>query len=241
MTVELYMGDCLDVMPMLSVPVQAVVTDPPYLNDDTQIESCHPGVTERSESTVSVGMPWGYSLDWIDAAARFDPLHWIVFCNYRMLGGVCSKLEQIAKLSGVFVWRKSNAPRMARPVPRLDCEFIVWARSDKATCGNMREFKSMVIDVPMLQAGCFATERILQPGSGKAAHPTQKPLAVVEPFVRRLGVKSVIDPFLGTGTTGEACILNGVDFVGIEDKPDYFAIAQKRIHDAQLQMPMWKC
>jgi len=214
-----------------------VVTDPPYLTGNAQVPIRGRGVAAPRCDTDSVGLPWGYSLDWIDAAARLEPLHWVVFANYRMLGGLITKLEQYANLSCVFAWRKSNAPRMARPVPRLDCEFIFWARSEAATCGQMREFTSMVIDVPMPQAGCFASERILCADSMKAAHPTQKPLDVVRPFVERLtDAQTILDPFMGTGTTIEACAWADKAAVGIEIDPDYFAIAEKRITEAQLQM-----
>jgi hypothetical protein len=162
-------------------------------------------------------------------AAALDPSHWIVFANYKMLGGLCVALERHAEISAIFTWRKSNAPRMTRPVPRLDCEFIVWARRAGASCGRMGEFQSLVIDVPMLQAGCFADERVLMPCSGQAAHPCQKPLKVVEPFIARLPVKSVLDPHMGSGTTGVACVRTGRDFIGIEKHEPYFRIAERRI------------
>ncbi len=95
----------------------------------------------------------------------------------------------------------------------------------------------MVIEVPMPQAGCFATERILCPGSKKAAHPTQKPIAIVRPFIERLteAGQMVLDPFAGTATTGVACVQTGRSFIGMEIDPHYFAIAQKRIAEAQMQ------
>jgi len=234
--VRLYLGDCLDVLRTLpDRSVDAVVTDPPYLTGDARVPIRGHGVVDRQKDSVSVGLPWGYSLDWLHAVARLRPHHWVVFCNYRMLGGICSMLEQYAEVSTVFTWRKSNAPRMTRPVPRLDTEFIVWARAKGATCGRMGEFESAVLDVPMPQAGCFASERILAAGSGKAAHPCQKPIAVVRPFIDRLPVATVLDPFMGSGTTGIACIQTGRRFIGIEIEPAYYAIAEKRIAEAQMQ------
>ena len=46
----------------------------------------------------------------------------------------------------------------------------------------------------------------------------------------------ILDPFMGSGTTGVACVQTGRNFIGIEIDPTYYAIAEKRIHDAQLQM-----
>jgi len=211
----LYCADCLDVLPTLG-KVDAVVTDPPYLTTNAEIEYEHAGVAKRTSPTHTVGTPWGYSLDWINLCG--EPSHWVLYANYQMLGGVHGAISNLAQISCVFTWRKSNAPNMTRPVPRLDCEFIVWARSSRAKCDRMGEFKSMVLDVPMPQGGCMATERILEPGSGKSAHPCQKPLAVVLPFVDRIGSHedTVLDPFTGSGTTGVACIRLGRKFTGIE-------------------------
>ena len=223
--IKLYCADCMDVLPHLS-GIDAVVTDPPYLTGEACVPIAGHGVAKRIDETLSVGNPWGYSLDWIDAAKHLNASHWFVFANYKMLAGVCAKLDP----SAVFIWRKSNAPRMTRPVPRLDCEFVVWSRS--GTCDRMGEFDSLVVDVPMLQAGCFATERILEVNSGKAAHPCQKPLAVVIPFIDRVNAGTILDPFLGSGTTGVACVKLGRKFIGIEKEPRYFEISVKRIERA---------
>ena len=241
MSVELHLGDCLDVMRgMDDGSVDAVIADPPYLTGDARVPIRGRGVVARRTESESVGIPWGYSVEWMHEAARLMPKHWIVFCHYLMLGDVCSILARYAKVSAVFTWLKRNAPRMTRPVPRLDTEFIVWARANGARCGRMGEFTSTVIDVPMLQAGCFATERILKPDSGEAAHPCQKPLAVVQPFVDRLPIKSVLDPHMGTGTTGVACVRAGRRFIGVDNDPVSYAIAERRIAEAQMQPPLWE-
>jgi hypothetical protein len=65
-------------------------------------------------------------------------------------------------------------------------------------------------------------------------HPTQKPLEVMEFVVLRTS-GTVLDPFMGSGTTGVACARLGRCFVGIEIDPGYFAIACRRIEQAQRQ------
>jgi len=236
MDYELHCGDCLDILPTLRAgSVDAVVTDPPYLTAESGVRiGGNGGVAKTFVNSTVIGMPWGYSLDWIAACARLKPQHWIVYCNSFMLGGLIVELEKYAKLGTVFTWRKSNAPNPTRNVPRFDCEYIVWAKDPRATNVRAREFTSQVLDVPMPQAGCFATERLIVDG-GRALHPTQKPIAVVRPFVHRLTERgwTVLDPFLGTGTTGVACRMEGRRFIGIELDPTYFAIAQRRIANAQ--------
>jgi DNA modification methylase len=48
----------------------------------------------------------------------------------------------------------------------------------------------------------------------------------------------VLDPFMGSGTTGVACVQTGRDFIGIEIDPGYFKIAERRIKEAQAQMAL---
>lgn len=238
MSYSLILGDCLEVMPTLEAgSIDAVVTDPPYLTRESGVPIRGNSAGRIYEVTDSVGLPWGYSLDWIDEVARLQPKHWFVFCIGQMLSTLLPALERHVKFGEVFIWRKPNSSPMARNVPRLDCELIVWMKHPKATNGRAKEFRSLVIDVPFLQAGCFATERILMSDSKKAAHPTQKPLDIVWPFVQRFTEpgQTIIDPFMGTGTTGVVCLKEGRNFIGIEIDEGYFKIAQKRLEDAAAQ------
>jgi DNA modification methylase len=63
-----------------------------------------------------------------------------------------------------------------------------------------------------------------------AYHPTQKPVALMEWCLAFLpDATTILDPFMGSGTTGVACVRTGRKFIGIELDPGYFAIAVKRI------------
>lgn len=229
--ITIYHGDCISVLPTLP-PVDLVLTDPPYLQDEVGVPIRGRGVAKPICDSESVGMPWDYSLDWMELAS---PCHWIVFGNYRMVGGLTAALEVRHKLGCIFTWRKPNAPHMARPVPRFDCEFIVWARHKSASCERMGEYTSMVIDMPNLQSGCFATERITEADSGKASHPTQKPLKIIRPFIERLNAQTTLDPFMGTGTTLLAAKDLGRRAIGIEIEERYCEIAAKRLQQQVLE------
>jgi DNA modification methylase len=67
-------------------------------------------------------------------------------------------------------------------------------------------------------------------------HPTQKPIAVMEWCLKQASMpETVIDPFMGSGTTGIACGNLGRRFIGIEVEPHYFQVACERIENAQRQ------
>lgn len=71
-------------------------------------------------------------------------------------------------------------------------------------------------------------------------HPTQKPLRVMRWCLEQAGLPSVtLDPFMGSGTTGVACMNLGRKFIGIEIEPKYFDIACERIENAQRQHRMF--
>jgi len=67
-------------------------------------------------------------------------------------------------------------------------------------------------------------------------HPTQKPVALMEWCLSFLpDAETILDPFMGSGTTGVACVNLGRKFIGIEKEPEYFDIACQRIQDAMDQ------
>jgi len=82
------------------------------------------------------------------------------------------------------------------------------------------------------------TDVVHAPRTGNSEHPTEKPVYLMEQFIGwTKGV--VVDPFMGSGTTGVACMNLQREFVGIEIEPKYFDIACRRIEDAQRQSRMF--
>jgi len=81
----------------------------------------------------------------------------------------------------------------------------------------------------------------LSPAGLQKDHPTQKPLALMAWCIDRLPTeaKTILDPFMGSGTTGVAAISLGRQFVGIEIEPRYFDIACKRIAEATKQTDLF--
>jgi len=77
-------------------------------------------------------------------------------------------------------------------------------------------------------------------GTMKNNHPTVKPVKLMEYLVRLITPKggTVLDPFMGSGTTGIACKSEGFEFIGIELDEDYFEIAKKRIEQHKVQIPL---
>lgn len=113
-----------------------------------------------------------------------------------------------------LVWDKQNSGDFA------DCE-LAWTNLPKAVRRIYWRWNGMI-----------------RKGSDERVHPTQKPVGVMRWCLEQLpsDAKLICDPFMGSGTTGVACVREGKSFVGIEREPVYFEAAIKRIRDA-LQTP----
>ena len=72
-----------------------------------------------------------------------------------------------------------------------------------------------------------------------ASHPTQKPIEIMEWSVLQLDAQTILDPFMGSGTTLVACAKLGRKGIGIEIDPDYFDIACERVRKAYDQPDMF--
>ena len=82
------------------------------------------------------------------------------------------------------------------------------------------------------------TDVVKAPRTGNDEHPTEKPVYLIEQMLG-WSTGDVLDPFMGSGTTGVACMNLGRKFIGIEIEPKYFDIACRRIEDAQRQERMF--
>lgn len=111
-----------------------------------------------------------------------------------------------------LVWDKLNGD-----TDFADCE-LAWTNLPKA-----------VRRIRYLWNGCMRMERDVE-----RVHPTQKPVGVMRWCLQQLpkDAVTICDPFMGSGTTGVACVLEGKKFIGIEREPQYFEAAIKRISDA---------
>jgi DNA modification methylase len=224
----LYLGDCLEILPTLG-KVDAVVTDPPYQNMRGGMAiNFNSGVGRHHKGSRTVGNEWDASLLWFPLvwdAVRFGL---IAFCSWHDV----DLLKQAARAEAValITWFKRNAMPSAAAAPHFCTEFA-WAFK-KAPGLNWRALDTHY-DFPNLVTGCMTTERIVD-ATGAATHPTQKPVALLSEFLK-VGGDTILDPFMGSGTTGVACAKLGRKFIGIEIEPKYFDIACKRIEEAYRQ------
>lgn len=135
-------------------------------------------------------------------------------------------------------WNEMEAP----PVPMPCVAKHIWHRSN----ANGRPYE-MIYEYNIdgikrrsqVKAHCHIHSGVGAGSFEYAGHPTQKPVAVMEWLLcltqEWKNCKTILDPFLGSGTTAVACIKTGRRFLGFEIDPGYYEIARKRIEAEQAQ------
>ena len=201
----LYLGDCHEILPTLG-KVDAVITDPPYgINHPTDYKSRGRG---KLAATTDYAPIHGDD-------KPIDPAPWIN--GPCVLWGGNYIANNLPPSSGWLVWDKRTQNDVGVN-DQSDGE-LAWTNCVK----GVRIFRHM------WNGFWRDSER------GTAWHPHQKPVALLEWCVKRVPGETILDPFMGSGTTGVACMNLGRKFIGIEIESKYFDIACRRIEGAQRQ------
>jgi len=206
--IKLYLGDCLEVMRTMPDKSVDVLTDPPYgVNRDKGFEGFGGFGTPIARRQ--------YQGDWDDQRpdkVYFDEL--LRVANTAMVFGGNYFSDYLPVGKHWVVWdKKQTMPTFG------DCE-LVWT--------NVK--RNSVKWITREWNGLLGKEE-------KREHATQKPLKIIKWLIVNYTKEgdTILDPFMGSGTTGVACVQTGRNFIGIEIDPTYYAIAEKRIMDAQQQ------
>jgi DNA modification methylase len=211
----LYHGDCLEILPRLP-RVDAVVTDPPYgMNWNTDSTRFTGG--QRDIGRGDGRDDWGLIHQ---DAKPFDPSPWLVFPKVVLWGA--NHYAQRLPVGTTLVWVKKDDHLFGTFLS--DAE-IGWQKGGYGVYLHRKNFPPP----------CRIAE-----GGGETTHPTQKPISLMQWCINRVAPAEIIlDPFMGSGITGVACMNLGRKFIGIEIERKYFDIACERIDQAQRQGRMF--
>jgi DNA modification methylase len=217
----LYLGDCLEVMPALG-NVDAVVTDPPYELSASGPGASHFGMSlSKFDGLAYKKIVTGINYDKVLGAINkiCKPFNLFCFCSNKQISKLMSANEREGRATTLLAWHKTNSAPFANGVWRGDIEYIVHARAKGATFNGGALEKTKIIPHPIVI---------------DSAHPTVKPQPVIQRLMRNASDfgQTILDPFMGSGTTLVACAKLGRKGIGIELDPDYFEIACKRVQAA---------
>ena len=209
--IDLRLGDCLELMREIpDASIDAVITDPPY------------GIGENNKKNLSRGKlakskDYG-DFDW--DKSRIGQTHFQLMrrvSKHQVIFGGNYYTDYLPPSASWIVWDKLNGTN-----DFADCE-MAWTSHKRAA----RMFRYM-------------WNGMLKQKPEQRFHPTQKPLDLLLWIVANYTNEgdTILDPFMGSGTTGVACARLNRNFIGIEINPQYFEIAKRRIAEAQAQLTL---
>lgn len=220
---ELYQGDCLEVMKNIeNESIDMIAIDPPY---KLASGGCKGGLKvvfntiteEQKQSGVMFKIP--KFKDYFNELFRIlkNGSHFYCMSNDKNLKDVLNEAEKVGfKEVNILVWKKG----MHTPLPYYmkNIEFIVLFRKGKARkINNMGSFA--LIDIKGIR--------------GNKVHPSEKPSKLMEYLILNSSNENdtILDCFMGSGSTGVACLNANRKFIGIELDKDYFNIGKDRIEE----------
>ena len=230
----LYLGDCLGIMPALGA-VDHIICDPPY---EALLHKLKNGLANRLRTDGGPNLH-GLDFDCIDAirepfvmtAAPICTGWFIAFCTPEGVARWADVInESPMKYKRACVWVKPDStPQLNGQGPAQGAEnFVVaWAGASHSrwNAGGKRGVYTHLVNNP---------ER-----TGR--HPTEKPRRLMSEIIADFTNPGqlILDPFMGSGTTGVAAVMAGRKFIGIEQNKAYFELACDRLEKAQRQGDMF--
>ena len=220
----LHEKDCMEVFPTIpTASVDLVVTDPPYILSAGS--SGHQAGKIGTWADMMNAAFW-YS-SWYSQVFRIlKPTgSFLTFCNWRSLSVVQKALHDAGMgMASLLVWNKKQPGPGGNNGLRPYYELVALSSKE-----NFKIRNRSTGDI---------WERQWQSHQGETEHPAEKPVDFVARIIQVCELSEgavVLDPFMGSGTTGVAAMECGVDFIGIEQDARWFSVASTRVKAAQAQ------
>lgn len=212
--IKLLQGDCLELMK--DIPdgsVDLVLTDPPY------------GMAFKSNyrkvkyNEIKIDKSLEFIEKYVGECFRILKHNTAVyfFCSWHNVDVFKRAIEKKFKIKNILIWEKNNTSMgdlKASYAPKY--EMIIFAHKGRKLLNGFR------------YADIIKANR-----TGNKLHPTEKPVDILELFIKNSSNENavVFDGFMGSGSTGVACVNTNRNFIGIELDENYFNIAKERIYE----------
>jgi modification methylase len=248
---SLILGDSLNELKKIeSDSVDLIFADPPYnlqLRNNLLRPDCSKvdAVNDSWDKFKSFSAYDDFSQSWLQECKRIlkkDGSIWVIgsYHNIFRLGKIIQ--DQGFWILNDVVWNKKNPMPNFRGKRLTNAhETLIWAaKSEKSKYTfNYKSLKTFNDDKQLRSdwniAICSGQERIKDKDKNKKVHSTQKPEELLQRVLLCSTKKNdlILDPFMGTGTTGAVATRLGRRFIGIEMNDNYFKYAEKRIHQVK--------
>lgn len=225
MKIDLHYSDCMTVLPKLLGVADLVLTDPPYrlttggcgdakYEGYEKMNGCfNIGKYQNNGKIVECDLSFSDWMPLVYAACAKDADAYMMANDKNINDLINQALLAGFRLHNLLVWDKRNATPNRWYMK--NCEFVFYGWKGRARPINDKSAKQII---------CC-------PQIDESSHPTEKPVTLMEHYIRNSTEPgaTVLDPFMGSGTTGVACVRSGRNFIGIEKKLEHYKTAQRRI------------
>lgn len=217
--------DCL--AGLKSIPdksVDLIVTDPPY--DVGYMGKGFFGSNRKRHWDRLSSVTSKIKTDVLDECMRvLKTPNLYIWCNKAQIHPYLDYFEDMNLSMDILTWHKSNPTPLVSNHYLADTEYCLFFKKDTKMYGDYRSLKK------------YWVTQVNSEASHKAIHPTIKPLEIIKTLVTNSsrGGDTVLDPFIGSGTTAVACKLTGRHYIGFEINSDYYKVACERIRNTEVR------
>ena len=264
--VKLYLGDCLDVMSRIpSKSVNAVITDPPYFSSDKTRGKwdSYFDINAWWELVKNILVDGGavvvFGNEPFSSLMRTSNLDWyrydIKWVKNRTTGFANANYRPMNKYEDIMVFSEfgSGAGSKEKSMNYFP-QGLVEINAERTNSANRQgiisnDTNNLGKNNSLLQSGTkyiqkytnYPTNVIYFDCDTTHYHPTQKPVSLCEYLIKTYTKENdtVLDSFMGSGSTGVGCLNTNRNFIGIEKEQKYFDIAEKRIKEIKSAQSLW--
>ncbi len=225
---ELKLGDCkryLKDVPSKSIDL--IVTDPPYVLNMNGGGSTRLSLNKRAQKKQLAEMIDGIDNEILDELCRvLKKINIYMFCSKSQLRQFIEYFEDKGCFWNLITWHKDNAIPACNNTFVSDVEYVFFAREKGVPLYGDCKTKTQ----------CYTTH-IVQKEKALYKHPTIKPVFMLENFILNSSKEDdmILDPFMGSGSTGVAAVDTKRNFLGFEINKDYYDTAYSRIKITEIQ------
>lgn len=234
--IELLHGDCLELMKDIpDESVDLIITDPPYLHVKGGMKSkkYNTGTWKADSNMVSSMSDFGEAeiFNFLGTAIpKMKKVNMYIFCSKLQLVSYFKYISMNKKLKyDLLVWDKVKYSMKSSKFYTSDIEYVV-----RIYQAGVSLRKVLIEDGTKSDIKHYMKRQAYPQPRGE--HGTMKPVNLIENFIRVASDENdvVLDPFMGSGTTGVACKNLGRSFIGMELDEEYFNVAKERIESHEV-------
>lgn len=221
--IEIFNGDCLEKLKDIpNKSIDLVVTDPPYEFASHGGGGCFGSKKREYHNQLEdAQITKGFNTEVLNELVRvMKKINIYLWCNKNQLRMYIDYFEDLGAVTDLITWHKTNPTPTCNNKYLSDTEYLLFFREKGVRVFGSYQTKKKFYVTPTNKAD-----------KDKYKHPTCKPVDILQNLIVNSSQENdlILDPFMGSGSTGEACLNTNRNFIGIEIDKNHFETASERL------------